>query len=338
MKRSIIFFASMVIATMILAQNVGINNPVPDSTLDVTGSLRVSGPVNLELLGGNTTQMVVSDTSGNLSVQPIPTSTTYTSGIGIDISGSTITNVAPDQLISLTDSGATTVSGIYPNFTISSTDLVNDADADPTNELQTLSLVGNTLILSNGDSIVLNLVPVGTVQAFAGDSVPNGWLLCDGSAVSRSTYTELFAVVEGNFGIGDGVNTFHLPDLRGRFVRGVDHGTGRDPHATSRDTSQFGGNMGDAVGSVQNDTFESHTHSANSNVNDPGHSHSMGANVIKKGSSFRRAITGSLEFSSNYVTGTQSSGTGISVSTSVGSTGSLETRPKNLYLNYIIKY
>ncbi len=71
-------------------------------------------------------------------------------GFGIDISNGKINNILPDQVITLTGTGATTVSGTYPNFTVNSTDAVDDADANPTNELQTISKTGSTVTLSNG--------------------------------------------------------------------------------------------------------------------------------------------------------------------------------------------
>ena len=62
--------------------------------------------------------------------------------------------------------------------------------------------------------------PVGVVQAFAGTTVPDGWLLCDGSAVSRTTYADLYAVIGDTYGDGDGSTTFNLPDLTDKFVQG----------------------------------------------------------------------------------------------------------------------
>ncbi len=83
--------------------------------------------------------------------------TTYIAGTGINITGSTIANTAPDQTVSLTGAGATSISGTYPNFTITSTDNVNDADNNPTNELQSLSLSATTLSLSpSGGSVNLS--------------------------------------------------------------------------------------------------------------------------------------------------------------------------------------
>ena len=64
------------------------------------------------------------------------------------------------------------------------------------------------------------LTPIGTIQAFAASSLPNGWLLCDGSAVSRSTYSNLFGVIGTIYGNGDGSSTFNLPNLTDRFIQG----------------------------------------------------------------------------------------------------------------------
>lgn len=65
---------------------------------------------------------------------------------------------------------------------------------------------------------------VGFIKPFAGNTVPDGYLYCDGSAVSRTTYSELFAAIGTLYGAGDGSTTFNVPDLRGYFLRG-DGGT-----------------------------------------------------------------------------------------------------------------
>jgi len=72
---------------------------------------------------------------------------------------------------------------------------------------------------------VSTLAPTGTVSMFAGSSAPSFWLMCDGSAVSRSTYATLFGVISTTYGSGDGSTTFNLPNLRGRSVIGVGAGT-----------------------------------------------------------------------------------------------------------------
>ena len=64
-------------------------------------------------------------------------------------------------------------------------------------------------------------VPSGTMIAFAGKSVPDGWLLCNGALVSRTTYAKLFAAIGTTWGAGDGSTTFKLPDADGRVMQGV---------------------------------------------------------------------------------------------------------------------
>jgi microcystin-dependent protein len=152
-------------------------------------------------------------------------------------------------------------------------------------------------------------LPIGTIVPFTdGNSVPPNYVLCDGSAVSRSTFAALFAIVGTQWGEGDGSTTFHLPDLRGRFLRGRDAGSGSDPEAGSRTSSNTGGNTGDLVGSYQGDQFQSHTHPQNRG------SYSGPVNDNPAG--------WEADFEAGSVT---------------GFTGGNETRPKNVYVNFIIK-
>ena len=69
---------------------------------------------------------------------------------------------------------------------------------------------------------------IGSVTAFAMPTPPEGWLICDGSAVSRTDYADLYAAIGTVWGHGDQIATFNLPDLRGEFVRGFDAGRGVD--------------------------------------------------------------------------------------------------------------
>jgi len=96
------------------------------------------------------------------------------------------------------------------------------------------------------------IAPTGTIVAFAGDvvNIPFGWMLCNGAAINRTTYSNLYNAIGTAWGIGDGSTTFNLPDLRGQFLRGVNLGSGNDPDALAR-TAVNGGNSGDNVGSRQ---------------------------------------------------------------------------------------
>jgi microcystin-dependent protein len=84
------------------------------------------------------------------------------------------------------------------------------------------------------------------VMYFANSTAPGGWLQCNGAAVSRITYADLFDAIGIVYGSGDGLTTFNIPDLRGEFIRAWDAGRGVDP---SR-----------AIGSTQTDELKSHTH------------------------------------------------------------------------------
>lgn len=103
-------------------------------------------------------------------------------------------------------------------------------------------------------------MPIGTAVPGGRTTPPPGTLLCDGSAVSRTTYAALFAVIGIAHGQGDGSTTFNLPDYRGRFIRGVDGSAGIDPDKASRSAMNTGGNTGNNVGSVQGHAIQGHMH------------------------------------------------------------------------------
>lgn len=136
-------------------------------------------------------------------------------------------------------------------------------------------------------------IPAGTVSAFAGATAPDGYLVCNGGAISRTIFSDLFAAVGTTYGAGNGTTTFNIPDLRGEFLRGLDGGRGVD--------------SGRALGSYQADELKAHTHTY------------RGATIIPSGS--------------------DPTGTGSTFTTgNTGSTGGTETRPRNVAMNYLIKF
>jgi hypothetical protein len=96
-------------------------------------------------------------------------------------------------------------------------------------------------------------MPVGSIIAYGGkpEKLPDGWLLCDGKLVNRDDYPELYQALDGAFGVNG--TDFYLPDLRGRFLRGVAGESDLDPGRDSRKAMNQGGNEGNKVGSVQGD-------------------------------------------------------------------------------------
>ena len=124
-------------------------------------------------------------------------------------------------------------------------------------------------------------VPIGGLVWHFGQTIPSGYLLANGQAVSRTLYAALFGVLGTKYGAGDGSTTFNLPDLMSRFIRG---GT----------VSQLGTTASDSIRSHGHGVTQSaHTHS----LSDPGHSHSAstaaaGSHVHGKGT---MEITGSFQ-------------------------------------------
>ena len=103
------------------------------------------------------------------------------------------------------------------------------------------------------------VVPSGIIVDFGSETPPTGWLECDGSSLLRASYPALFAAIGTVHGSADGTH-FNIPDYRGKFRRGWNHGTGNDPDASSRTAAAAGGATGDHVGTVQGWQLQSHTH------------------------------------------------------------------------------
>lgn len=99
-----------------------------------------------------------------------------------------------------------------------------------------------------------NAIPTGEIRMYGGAAAPTGWLLCDGSAVSRTTYSELFAVLSTTFGTGDGSTTFNLPDFRGIFPKGA----GTTTRAAGVDAS--GNAYAGTLGTYLQDKMQGHKH------------------------------------------------------------------------------
>lgn len=83
-------------------------------------------------------------------------------------------------------------------------------------------------------SLLGTFVPPGVVMPFAGATAPVGWLICDGAAISRTTYATLFASIRTVWGIGDDSASFVLPDFRGKFIRGRSAASTNDPDKLTR--------------------------------------------------------------------------------------------------------
>jgi len=165
------------------------------------------------------------------------------------------------------------------------------------------------------------VLPAGLIFSYGGSSAPSGYLMCDGSSLKRTDYPRLFNAISTAFG-SSGVSWFNIPDFEGRFLRGIDNGAGRDPDAAGRLAMNLGGNTGDAVGSIQDDEFETHTHIQNQ------HRHTC---------YYSSSLNMSQYFPAPFNIQNAGTYTSYETPTNQNAGGSTETRPKNAYINFIIK-
>ena len=202
----------------------------------------------------------------------------------------------------------------------------SDVSSDVTLTLPNSDGNANDVLQSDGSgnlsfTALPQAVPTGSVHLMASTTAPSGYLKCNGAAVSRTTYADLFAEIGTAFGAGDGSSTFNVPDLRGEFVRGWDDSRGID--------------SGRNFGTAQSDQNKQHNHSATSTVTDPGHNH-VYIDQQAHNEGYRPWKAGDNDCGQRNKN-TSNAFTGISVSTSIANDGGNESRPRNIAMMYVIK-
>jgi microcystin-dependent protein len=232
----------------------------------------------------------------------------------------------------------TTITSNWANTSLSdiATALTGSLAADGQTPVTGNIQMGGNLItgmgagVSSNDAVTLaqlaavNSVVTGSIQMWPTVTAPTGYLLCVGTAVSRSTYAALFAIIGTTFGVGDGSTTFNLPNYSDRFPIGS---------GTIAALAATGGSK-DAV-------VVSHTHTAT--VTDPQHKHIHGATF-----QFQGSVYGDVTVASGAQSGqsggstlsgyTSTESTGITVANSTtGVSGTNANLPPYLGINFIIK-
>lgn len=228
----------------------------------------------LPLTGGSIT--------GNLSVSGTTTAATLTATT-LTATTSTLGTATATTLTATLNANSQVISNVATP--VASTDAVNKAYADAAGS-----------------------APPGTIVMYGGTSAPTGWLLCDGSSVSRTTYAALYGVLGTTFGFSD-ASHFNLPDMRGQFARGYDAGAGVD--------------SGRVFGSTQADALQNITGSFAIDGD-------LGGTLT---GAFATGTSGSVGLQQNF-----SPSYAATFDASRVARTSTETRPTNVALTYIVKY
>ena len=333
-----------IIANLSVGNNATVTSNLTVSNISASGNVAITGTAsitgNTNITGANVSLGNVGNvhiTGGTNQVALAGTITVVAgsiTGIGVT-SGGVGYESAP--IVTITQTSPTPTTPATATAVISSGAVTNIIVTDPgagyvaANTSVTFSLPPSEFLTTDGRG---NLAwsasggsgssPTGSILMWPTSSAPSGYLICDGSAIDRSTYNGLFSILGTAFGIGDGSTTFNLPDYTDRFAMGVGSiatgagQTGGSANAvvaahthSATSTSVFAGNP-----------LGLHTHSTNlgphtHNITDPGHSHIMSRTLTDINVDARfdavslRATTDDAEFTDRP---TEVSTTGISIS------------------------
>ena len=246
--------------------------------------------------------------------------------VTVKVSGQTGVSVPAGAKISLVCNGTDVVvatnymvNATLPSATLSSPTLTGTPVA-PT------AAVGTSTTQVATTAFVQNAGLTGEIKMWGVSSAPTGYLLCNGAAVSRTTYAALYAVYGTTFGVGDGLTTFNVPDFSGRMPIGVNG------------TYTLASTGGSASTTLIEANLPAHNHSATSTVTDPTHSHPFYATVSSYGP--RGGAGGEYWGAQPSSSTTSAASTGITVATTTANTGSgtsFTNLPPYLGIYYIIK-
>ena len=170
----------------------------------------------------------------------------YTSGTGISISDDVITNTAPDQVVGLTGGGITVVTGTYPNFTITS----NEVDGSTTNELQNLSLSGQSLSISSGTGVTLPVVGVSAVTGISVSGSSGTFTVTNTGDLSSTNEIQMLSLDGSDLSLSLGGGTVTLPG--GADGNGIYDGSGTVPDNTRAEIGDNGIDFKTSLGDFNN--------------------------------------------------------------------------------------
>lgn len=233
-----------------------VTNPTVDRTItfpDTTGTVITTGDsatVTNTMLAGSIANSKLANSSITIDGNSVSL------GGSVTIAGSDITwtgaQTFRDNRFTITDNTTTSKALVFELSGITTSTTRTLTIPDESGTIATQTYVSNSLT---------TLVAPGVIVYFATSAAPTGWLKCNGAAISRSTYSNLFAAIAEIWGAGDGLSTFNIPDLRGEFVRVWDDSKGTDAGRI------FGSSQSQATDAVYN--VESLTTTASSTITIP---------------------------------------------------------------------
>lgn len=181
-------------------------------------------------------------------------------------------------------------------------------------------VAGQVLTAAEMNDLLAATVPTGGVMSYISNTAPTGWLLCDGAAVSRTTYADLFTIIGTTYGAGNGTTTFNVPNLKGRVP------VGRDSAQTEFDAlAETGGSKTHTLTSSE---MPAHIHSH-------AHTHVVAGRTVNV-STGAGATALAVSGGSVALTGSGAADPGNDT-TSTGGGGAHNNLQPYLVLNYIIK-
>jgi microcystin-dependent protein len=222
-------------------------------SLDQDANKTVFFPTSAAVMPGSSTTLVGTDTTQTLTNKTL-TSAVVTSGG--DVVGTTATQT-------------------LTNKTLTSALVTGGGDVVGTTATQTLT--NKTISLEPASNTISGILPVanggtpaGVISQFAGSTAPSGYLVCDGAAVSRSTFSSLFTAIGTTYGTGNGSTTFNIPNFQGRVPIGV----GTAPTGNGRTAKALAGTGGDETVALTTANMAAHTHSGTTGNQSADHTHS----------------------------------------------------------------
>lgn len=326
-----------------------LSEPIQSFTMNLQGEPVEGQRLTIRILDNGTPRVIQWGSSFRSSEATLPTTTTASSYLYIELAYNAITStwdclsVGDGVQPLLVSHHITHETGGSDAITSIAGTIITSGTVDPNR----LGSGASSSTFLRGDSTFTSPIPSGVILGYGAVVAPSGWQLCDGSAISRTTFSTLFGVISTTYGVGDGSTTFNVPDLRQRFplgkaaagtgsTLGSSGGTIDHTHTSTAHTHSI---PGLSVPSLSVPSLSVGTTSATTTTESNNHAHGgvTAGGDLSGGADTAHThdYTTPTGSTSTGTTGTGTTGTGTSGSTTPGVTGS--NNPPFLVLNFIIK-